>query len=272
MALEPGLIFAVVSGAALLLIIGTAAGIAVTLYSADRAMRSARAHPAGPYVAAPEPDFRPMTATAPAAPVPSPLSEAIMAAGRTEVAPSLGLGHTKLGMWSFLASEVIFFSALIGAFLFFRSQGLITSIDKRPLTESLILVAANTFILLTSSFSVAMGLDSLLDGKQNRFIALLFATFVLGATFVSIQGIEWSTLLREQITPTTNTFGTTFFVMTGFHGMHVIVGLLWLLFVIAKAFRGDFTAHNYSGYEVFGLYWHFVDIVWIVLFTIIYLI
>jgi heme/copper-type cytochrome/quinol oxidase subunit 3 len=184
--------------------------------------------------------------------------------------PSLGLGHTKLGMWAFLASEVIFFSALIGAFLYFRSQGVITRVDTRHL--NIPLTALNTFLLLTSSFTVVMGFDSLLDGKQGRFRLLLFATWLLGATFVSIQGYEWGALFSEGITPSASTFGTTFFVMTGFHGTHVIVGLLWLLLVIGKALRGDYSPESYTGYEVFGLYWHFVDIVWIVLFTIIYLI
>jgi heme/copper-type cytochrome/quinol oxidase subunit 3 len=268
LALQPGLIFAIVVGAALLLTIGTGFAIAAGLYGADRAMRSARVHPAGPYITSPAPDFTPTPTVA--SRLPSALSQVVASRGQIDAAPSLGLGNTKLGMWVFLASEVIFFSALIGAFLYFRGQGVITRVDTHQL--NIPVTAVNTFLLLTSSFAVVTGFDALLDGKRNRFMLMLFATWLLGAVFVSIQGIEWSALFREGISPSTSTFGTAFFVMTGFHGTHVIVGLLWLLLVIAKAIRGDFSAQNYTGYEVFGLYWHFVDVVWIVLFTIIYLI
>jgi cytochrome c oxidase subunit 3/cytochrome o ubiquinol oxidase subunit 3 len=95
---------------------------------------------------------------------------------------------------------------------------------------------------------------------------------LLGAVFIMFQGVEWTNLFAEGVTPTSGVFGTAFFVLTGFHGLHVIGGLVWLLvFLLPRAFTGRLRPQNTPDVELFGLYWHFVDIVWIVLFTLIYL-
>jgi heme/copper-type cytochrome/quinol oxidase subunit 3 len=192
----------------------------------------------------------------------------VTAEGYLEVAPTLGVDNRKLGVWVFLASEVIFFSALIATFLAFQVR---SNIDASNVLN-LPLTSVNTFILIVSSFTVVNALDAVQQGKHGLFRLMLLFTLVLGALFVGIQGREWAELIHKGVTPSNDIFGTAFFVLTGFHGLHVIVGLIWLLFVIARALRGDFSAGNNLGVETFGLYWHFVDIVWIVLFAIIYLI
>lgn len=282
MALDPGLIFAIVVGAALVLIMVTAGALAVGTYTLDRGVRTARVSPAGPYI--PEAEPEPRVVGPVVEPQPSVLTQAIARSGQIEAPASLGLGNTKLGMWAFLGSEVIFFTSLIAAFLLFRITGSIAPGDLRhfqqpvsvfglqlPVT-AVLLVAANTFILLSSSFAVVMGLDALIEGNAGKARTFLIGVFVLGALFVSIQGVEWNNLIAGGITPAESIFGTSFFVLTGFHGMHVIIGLLWLLlFLLLPAFGGRLTPTDAGRLEIFGLYWHFVDIVWIVLFTIIYL-
>ena len=110
------------------------------------------------------------------------------------------------------------------------------------------------------------------DGNLGRMRLWLIATAVLGLVFLGSQAFEWSLLFREGIFPSTNLFGATFFTTTGFHGSHVLVGVLWMIGVIARASKGGVTPENNLSVEMVGLYWHFVDLVWVVLFTVIYLI
>ena len=282
MQLEPGLIFAIVTGAALLLIVGTGVMIAGGLYSVDRAVRRARTGAPTPYN--PDPQPGPPEIHAEPAVVPSPITQVIASHGYADVAPSLQVTQTKLGMWVFLSSEVVFFTGLIGAFLFFRVTGKITEAELhhfnqavsffglRTLIPAWLIVSLNTFILLASSFAVVLGLDSLIDGRLPRVSMYLVGVLLLGAVFIMFQGVEWTNLFAEGVTPTSGVFGTAFFVLTGFHGLHVIGGLVWLLvFLLPRAFTGRLRPQNTPDVELFGLYWHFVDIVWIVLFTLIYL-
>lgn len=279
MELEPGMIFAIITGAALLLIIGTGLALAAGLYGLDRTVRTVRARStAGPYVPVAEPQPRAPTVAEP--PTLSPVSQMMARGGYVEVPETLGLRHTKLGMWTFLGSEMIFFTALIGAYLLFRLTGKITAemLEHIQGGPTVMVVAVNTFILLTSSFAVVLALDSLLVGKTGRSRLFLLGVFVLGSAFVALQayewsnpdlGVNWSTL---SIPFAENSFKTVFFVLTGFHGMHVVVGLLWLLlFLLPRSLRGTLRPEHAGNVEIFGLYWHFVDIVWIILFTIIYL-
>ncbi len=251
--------FLLIVAGALVGITGLGVTLTFGLYNLDRGVRASSTA-----TAAPRPE-RPRAFT----PTLSPVSRSMMAGGVVEAPSTLGMRHGKLGMWMFLASEVMFFTALIGAYIAFRVGGQIV-VPHEDL--NLALASLNTFLLISSSFTVVMALDSMIEGKQSRFIGFSLASMVLGIIFVTIQGIEWAELMGHGVTASSSLFGTAFFVTTGFHGMHVIVGLLWLIFVVLKGFRGDFTPTNYLGIENFGLYWHFVDIVWIVLFTIIYLI
>jgi heme/copper-type cytochrome/quinol oxidase subunit 3 len=268
--LDPTTVFSLIIGLPLLLILGMGATIGLVMWFLDRQVRQARAQ-AAQRAAAPATERRKARSGGGGGPrlATSPITRMVTAEGVVEAAPSMGLAMNKLGMWIFLASEVMFFTALIATFVSFRVRGMM---DIPGEALNVPLAAVNTFILIVSSFTVVMALESVQDGREGRFILFLLATLALGSVFIGIQGIEWSELFQHGVTPSSDTFGTAFFVLTGFHGMHVIIGLLWLLFALLKAFRGDFTRENNLGIELFGLYWHFVDIVWIILFTIIYLI
>jgi len=180
-----------------------------------------------------------------------------------------GIQTPKFAVWLFLASEIMFFTGLIVAYLNLR-----TNSHDWPVAAELLsvpLVATNTFILIGSSVTMVLAFDAADRGKHRRAAYLLLATAILGTLFVSIQAYEWSELMREGIRVSTNLFGSTFYTLTGFHGSHVAIGVIWILAVALKAFRGGYN-RNPLGIELVGLYWHFVDVVWIFLFTIIYLI
>lgn len=182
---------------------------------------------------------------------------------------STGLNSPKLGMWIFLATEVMLFSSLIGAFLQMkaRSPAGAHHVLNVPIT------AINTFILIVSSTTVVLALESIMQGDKRRLKLFLAATLALGATFLGIQVFEYSQLvIHEGFTPSGSLFGGGFYTVTGFHGFHVLIGLLWCAGLLRQALRERFSATNYMRIEIFGLYWHFVDVVWIILFTIIYLI
>jgi cytochrome c oxidase subunit 3 len=187
--------------------------------------------------------------------------------------------NVKLGMWVFLLSEVMFFSGLIGAYIILRfahpeqwaAPGEVLNV---PLT------AFNTFMLICSSVTMVKAFAAIEHGDQAGLKRWLLATIVLGTAFVSIQVVEYMKLTEHGFVPIANLYaaeggplyGSTFYTMTGFHGAHVTIGVLCLVFTLSKALRGHYTEEYYSGVEIMGLYWHFVDLVWIILFTIVYLI
>lgn len=175
----------------------------------------------------------------------------------------------KLGVWIFLGGEVVLFSSLILTILYFR----IHDASAYPAFRdhlSIPLVGLNTFILVVSSFLVVRALEAIRHDHRAGLVYNLLGVLILGAAFVSGQAFEWSELFHAGITPS-SLFGTPFFTVTGIHGTHVMIGLAWDAFVIVQALNGAYSARNPHGVEVFGLYWHFVDIVWIVLFSVIYL-
>jgi len=184
--------------------------------------------------------------------------------------PMPGVGTMKFAMWLFLASEALFFAALISAYVLLR----LTSPSWPDVSELLNvpLVALNTSLLLISSVTMVYGFASIEDGKQSRLRLYLIATAVIGTVFVSIQAVEWAQLIGEGVTASNSVFGSTFYVLTGFHGLHVLIGILFLVLTIFRSYRGRYSQAEHGGVELMGLYWHFVDIVWIFLFTIIYLI
>ncbi len=189
-------------------------------------------------------------------------------AGAFKAGDRLGLDHLKLGMWLFLASEVMFFGGLISAFLHYKINN--------PTPESSLLdvglVGVNTFVLLTSSLTVVLGLTAIRRGDTRGLIGYLTATIILGAAFLAGQGNEFATLYRHGMTLSSSVYGSSFFTLTGFHGLHVLVGICWALSTLVKTARGGYSQMDHLGVEIFGLYWHFVDIVWIILFTLIYLV
>jgi heme/copper-type cytochrome/quinol oxidase subunit 3 len=182
-----------------------------------------------------------------------------------ELRPSMGVSGRLLGMWVFLASEIMFFSGLIATFLGYKQRaGDVAHLLNVPL------MTIATFILLSSSFAAVSALSALQQDKVKVFRNWLATTMVLGGLFILIELLEWGELIGHGIT-TGTLFGSAFFTLTGFHGMHVLIGLIWMTFLMVRTVRGMMSSHNVLGIEIFGLYWHFVDIVWIILFTIIYL-
>lgn len=180
----------------------------------------------------------------------------------------LGIDHRKLGMWLFLGSEVMFFGGLLAAFLHYKVN------NPSPVEHDLLdvtLVGINTFILLSSSFTVVLALDAAQRDKRRRLLAFLGLTILLGAAFLAGQGLEFSDLYRHGMTLRSSVYGSSFFTLTGFHGLHVLIGILWAGLTLRKGALGLYDGGKSDGVEFFGLYWHFVDIVWIVLFTLIYL-
>lgn len=181
----------------------------------------------------------------------------------------LGLEHNKLGMWLFLSSEIMFFGGLISAFLHFKIN---TPSPAEAALLDVALIGVNTFILLSSSFTLVLGFASIQKGNSSGLTRYIGITILLGALFLAGQGYEFTTLYREGMTLQSSVYGSSFFTLTGFHGLHVLIGIVWGFVVLLNSMRGKYSASSYNGVEIFGLYWHFVDIVWIVLFTIIYLI
>jgi heme/copper-type cytochrome/quinol oxidase subunit 3 len=180
-----------------------------------------------------------------------------------------GLDHRKLVMWIFIASETIFFAALMTTYLVFRGR---TPPEEGLAHLDLTVASINTFILLASSLTMVLSLQSIENGKRTRMIVFLILTVLLGGLFLGGQALEYRELIDHGVSLDTNIFGATFFTLTGFHGAHVAVGALWILMLVIRALRGGISEHNHLAVELGGLYWHFVDLVWVVLFTIIYLI
>ena len=186
----------------------------------------------------------------------------------------------KFAMWCFLGTEVVIFGALIARVVSIwlgdhalhkvLTGGQASIIAGVP--DSLLLVSLNTFLLLVSSLSVVLGLSSIENGNRNGLVLGLVATAVLGAAFVTIQGFEFSKLVSDGVVFGNSQFASAFYFLTGNHGLHVIIGVLWCLVVVVRALRGGITKAEHLGVEIFGLYWHFVDVVWIIIFTVVYLI
>ncbi|GAB4571373.1 MAG: hypothetical protein Kow0077_07950 [Anaerolineae bacterium] len=179
--------------------------------------------------------------------------------------PSLRVNPRALGVWVFLASEIMFFTALISTFLGYKARA-----GEAGALLNVPLMTIGTFVLLSSSFSAVSALSAIQDGRMKAFRNWIIATAVLGVLFLGLEFTEWLELIGHGIT-TGTLYGSAFFTLTGLHGMHVLIGLGWMGFLLFRYFRGMMSAADATGIELFGLYWHFVDIVWIVLFTIVYL-
>ena len=192
------------------------------------------------------------------------------AATTTGHATATGLDTWKLGFWIFLGSETLFFGSMISTYMVYKHESVVgphpTEILNIPLTS------ISTFVLLMSSLAMVIALDMVQRNRRGPALFWIMAIVVLGALFVGFQSYEFTHFYHEGLTLQTNLFGSTFFVLTGFHGAHVTVGVLWLLILWMDALRGKLGPHNALRLEIAGLYWHFVDIVWIAIFTLIYLI
>ena len=181
-----------------------------------------------------------------------------------------GLNHRKLLMWVFLSSDCLFFGALIATYMVYRGQSLVG-----PYPDQIIdvpITTISTFVLLCSSFAMVRALAACNRNDQKGIQLWLLATAGLGSIFIGFQIYEFNLFKNEGLTLGTNLFGATFFTLTGFHGAHVTLGIIWLLGLFFVARKGRLGPKTSLDVEIAGLYWHFVDIVWIVIFTLLYLV
>jgi heme/copper-type cytochrome/quinol oxidase subunit 3 len=174
-------------------------------------------------------------------------------------------------MWAFLGSDCMFFGSLIGTYLAYKGKSI-----SGPLPHQVFdipLTSYSAALLLASSLTMVLALAALQQNRVKTAARWLFVTAMLGLHFVLNQVYEFTTfVLHHGLTLSTSLFGSSFFVLTGFHGAHVTGGVIWLLMLVTLAMRGKLDARDYTKVEIAGLYWHFVDIVWIAIFTVIYLI
>jgi heme/copper-type cytochrome/quinol oxidase subunit 3 len=190
--------------------------------------------------------------------------------GHSPHVTNTGLSNEKLAMWAFLGSECLLFGALISTYLLYKGRS-----TTGPYPEDVYdipFTSASSFMLLMSSLTMVLALAAIQRGDTRRMRLWLLATATLGSLFITGQVYEFTSFYREGLSLSTNLFGSTFFVMTGFHGVHVTLGILMLLSLFGVSARGNLPPERAEVVELTGLYWHFVDIVWIVIFTVVYLI
>jgi heme/copper-type cytochrome/quinol oxidase subunit 3 len=183
---------------------------------------------------------------------------------------STGLSNNKLAMWLFLGSECLLFGGLISTYMLYRGR---TQSGPRPETVyDIPFTSVSSFVLLMSSLTMVLAVSAAHRGEVERTRLWLTATALLGATFVGGQVYEFTAFYREGLGFTTNLFGSSFYTLTGFHGAHVTIGIIMLMSLVWITLRGNISGNRAEVVEIVGLYWHFVDIVWIVIFTLVYLI
>ena len=182
---------------------------------------------------------------------------------------STGIPHRKLLMWTFIGSECMLFGSLITGYVVNRGRSLVGPYPTDLLNIPFITVT--TFVLLMSSLAMVLALSAVQRGRRGQARLWLAATAILGLIFLGGQYYEFSHFVHEGLGLTRNMFSATFFLLTGTHGAHVAIGVIWLTTLLVQSFRGRLGPEKAEIVEVAGLYWHFVDVVWIVLFTVIYL-
>jgi cytochrome c oxidase subunit 3/cytochrome o ubiquinol oxidase subunit 3 len=171
-------------------------------------------------------------------------------------------------MWAFLGSECLLFGALISAYLLYRGRG----VGVKPVNVyDIPYTSVSSFVLLMSSLTMVLALAALQRGEERKSRVWLTATALLGMTFIGGQVYEFTTFVHEKLSLTANPASSAFFTLTGFHGTHVSLGIVMLLSLVGLSLLGKIKPENSLLVELVGLYWHFVDIVWIVIFTVVYL-
>jgi cytochrome c oxidase subunit III len=183
--------------------------------------------------------------------------------------PQTGIPHGKLVMWAFLASEIMFFSGFFGAFIVLRQSNIdIFTHSSHELNWKLAML--NTFFLIGSSLTMALAILNLERKNRGNFQLFMGLTILCACGFLVVKYIEYSGKFGHHIYPSTNIFFGFYFLMTGFHGLHVLGGMIPMLWMFFRSFtKKGYT--NATRVEVLGLYWHFVDLVWIFLFPALYL-
>jgi heme/copper-type cytochrome/quinol oxidase subunit 3 len=208
-------------------------------------------------------------------------------------ASSLGLSNMKLAFWLFLGSECLLFGALISSYLLSKTRFITEIIAGNPNVVSTMpaeliqefqekgsvepmfdipFTSLSSFVLLMSSLSMVLAHSAIVKGDQRNTRLWLGTTAMLGSIFIGGQIYEFTAFYREGLTFTNNLFGSAFFTLTGFHGIHVTGGIIMLLSLLFLSFQGKLNSSRAETVELVGLYWHFVDVVWVLIFTIVYLI
>ncbi len=175
------------------------------------------------------------------------------------------------GMLLFLGTEVMMFATLLSAYIVLRFASSSWPPPQLPHLP-LLLTSINTVILLSSSIFIHRAQKNISAKNQKKLIFHLLITLVLGSGFLSLQALEWIRLIHEGLVPQTGAFASVFFTITGFHGLHVLIGILLLVFLLIQTMRRINTEHHHNAIHVGSMYWHFVDIVWIVVFISLYII
>ena len=182
---------------------------------------------------------------------------------------TLGLDNRKLAMWVFLGSEFLFFGAFITAYFIF-----INDTNGGPGVElfDIPYTSISSFVLLMSSLTMVLAHHAHVKGDLKRMRMWILATALQGLVFIGGQAFEFITFVNEGLTIQTSPFASSFFVLTGFHGAHVTVGIIILLGLYALSLTGKIKSDQHVKTEIVGLYWHFVDIIWVLIFVVVYLI
>lgn len=212
------------------------------------------------------------------------MSHAAVADHALEHPTSTGLDNRKLAIWTFIGSECLFFASLISTYLVYRSKVIQHGVGPfphdpwtspagqhfEPILE-IKLVTVGTALLLFSSLFVVIGLNGAQRNRRGQMLGGLAATIVCGLFFIGMQVYEFTHFVHEGLKLQTNMFGASFFTLTGFHGTHVTIGVIWLITMFILALRGKLPPHKALNLELAALYWHFVDVVWVVIFPVVYL-
>lgn len=194
---------------------------------------------------------------------------------------STGLDSRKMAFWCFIGAECLLFAGLIGSYLAYKGASLTppfphdTVLPNGQVVEGILnipLTTVSTFVLLTSSYFMVLALAAIQRGDQRWGTIWLFATAIAGSIFLGFQAYEFTHFVQEGLTLRSNLFGATFYMLTGCHGAHVLVGVIYLLTLGVLGLRGKLGPEKSLNVEIAGLYWHFVDIVWVVIFPVVYLI
>ena len=202
------------------------------------------------------------------------------AASPAHIDTSTGLDSRKMAFWTFIGSECLLFGSLIATYMAYKGQSLTGPYPHDVVVNghlikgvlNIKLTTFSTFILLMSSVAMVFALFNVQRGERKWGPFWLFMTALGGSIFLGCQVYEFTEFYREGMTLQSNLFGTTFFVLTGFHGAHVTVGVIYLITLGVMALRGRIGPERTLNVEIAGLYWHFVDVIWIVIFPLVYLI
>jgi heme/copper-type cytochrome/quinol oxidase subunit 3 len=209
---------------------------------------------------------------------------------------STGLDNRKIAIWAFIGSECMLFTSLISTYLIYKERSLVGPLPHEQWTNpqtgqtfnailNIPVTSASTFVLLMSSLAMVLAHNAVVRADEPRptgagFFARierssklwLWMTAILGATFLGFQAYEFTSFVHEGLSIRTNLFGSSFFTLTGFHGAHVTAGVIWLLTLLSIDYKRGLRPSDALAVDLAALYWHFVDVVWIVIFALVYLI